>query len=52
VIDARYEQVRRAGQVASQGVPVAVGIGDEGYQQVFIHLFINALCLVMNPPSL
>ena len=51
VIDARYEQVRRADQVVSQGVLVAVGISEEGYQPTFIHLFINALCLDMNPPS-
>ena len=52
VIDARYEQVRRAGQVVSQGVLVAVGISEGGYQPVFIHLFINALCLVMTPFTL
>lgn len=52
VIDARYEQVRRAGQVVSQGVLVAVAISEEGYQPICIHLFINALCLNINPPSL
>jgi transposase-like protein len=34
VIDARYERVRRAGQVVSQGVLVAVGIGEDGYREV------------------
>ena len=34
VIDARYERVRRAGQVVSQGVLVAVGISEEGYREV------------------
>ena len=52
VIDARYEQVRRAGRVVNQGVLVAVGVREEGYQPIFIHLFINALWLDMNPFSL
>ena len=34
VIDARYERVRRAGAVVSQGVLVAVGISQEGYREV------------------
>jgi putative transposase len=34
VIDARYERVRRGGQVMSQGVLVAVGISAEGYREV------------------
>jgi transposase-like protein len=34
VIDARYERVRRAGAVVSQGVLVAVGISAEGYREV------------------
>jgi transposase-like protein len=34
VIDARYERVRRCGQVVSQGVLVAVGISEEGYREV------------------
>ncbi len=34
VIDARYERVRRAGAVVSQGVLVVVGISAEGYREV------------------
>jgi transposase-like protein len=34
VIDARYERVRRAGAVVSQGVLVVVGISEEGYREV------------------
>jgi len=34
VIDARYERVRRAGAVVSQGVLVVVGISQEGYREV------------------
>jgi len=34
VIDARYERVRRAGAVVSQGVLVVVGISHEGYREV------------------
>ncbi len=34
VIDARYERVRRAGPVVSQGVLIVVGISEEGYREV------------------
>ncbi|MGH3848500.1 MAG: IS256 family transposase [Pseudonocardiaceae bacterium] len=34
VIDARYEKVRRGGEVVSQGVLVAVGISAAGYREV------------------
>ncbi len=34
VIDARYERVRRAGAVVSQGVLVVVGISADGYREV------------------
>ena len=34
VIDARYERIRRSGQVVSQGVLVAVGISADGYREV------------------
>jgi transposase-like protein len=34
VLDARYERVRRAGRVVSQGVLVAVGVSAEGYREV------------------
>lgn len=34
VIDARYERVRRAGHVVSQGVLIAVGISEDGYREV------------------
>ena len=32
MIDARYEKVRRGGEVISQGVLIAVGISTEGYR--------------------
>lgn len=34
MIDARYEKVRRGGEVISQGVLLAVGISAEGYREV------------------
>ena len=34
MIDARYEKVRRGGEVISQGVLIAVGIRTEGYREV------------------
>lgn len=34
IFDARYEKVRRGGQVVSQGVLVAIGIGEKGYREV------------------
>jgi putative transposase len=34
IIDARYEKVRRGGEVVSQGVLVAVGISAAGYREV------------------
>jgi transposase-like protein len=34
VIDARYEKVRRGGQVVSQGVLVVIGISAAGYREV------------------
>ena len=33
-IDARYEKIRRGGQVISQGVLLAVGVSTEGYREV------------------
>jgi len=34
IFDARYEKVRRGGQVISQGVLVAIGISAAGYREV------------------
>jgi transposase-like protein len=34
IFDARYEKVRRGGQVVSQGVLVAIGISAAGYREV------------------
>lgn len=34
VVDARYEKVRRGGQVVSQGVLLVVGISPEGYREI------------------
>jgi putative transposase len=34
MIDARYEKVRRGGEVISQGVLLAVGVSAEGYREV------------------
>ena len=34
IIDARYEKVRRGGEVVSQGVLVAIGISATGYREV------------------
>jgi putative transposase len=34
IIDARYEKVRRGGEVVSQGVLVAVGVSATGYREV------------------
>ena len=34
VVEARYEKVRRGGQVASQGVWLVVGISPEGYREI------------------
>ncbi len=34
MIDARYERIRRGGQVVSQGVLLAVGVSTEGYREV------------------
>jgi putative transposase len=34
MIDARYEKVRRGGEVISQGVLLAVGVSEEGYREV------------------
>ncbi len=34
MIDARYEKVRRGGEVISQGVLIVVGISTEGYREV------------------
>src|SRR5512146_1335811 len=34
IIDARYEKVRRGGEVVSQGVLVAIGISAQGYREV------------------
>ena len=34
IFDARYEKVRRGGQVVSQGVLVAIGISATGYREV------------------
>jgi putative transposase len=33
-VDARYEKVRRGGQVVSQGVLLVVGISPEGYREI------------------
>lgn len=34
MIDARYEKVRRGGEVISQGVLLAVGVSEEGHREV------------------
>jgi transposase-like protein len=34
MIDARYEKVRRGGEVISQGVLLAVGVSEEGFREV------------------
>lgn len=34
IIDARYEKVRRGGEVISQGVLLAVGVSEEGHREV------------------
>ncbi len=34
MIDARYEKVRRGGEVISQGVLLAVGVSEDGYREV------------------
>ena len=34
VVDARYEKIRRAHRVVSQGVLIVVGISEEGYREV------------------
>ena len=34
MIDARYEKIRRGGEVISQGVLLAVGVSAEGYREV------------------
>ena len=33
-VDARYEKVRRAGQVVSQGVLIAYGVRDDGFREI------------------
>ena len=34
IVDARYEKVRRGGQIVSQGVLIVVGIDTDGYREV------------------
>src|SRR5438445_689832 len=34
MIDARYEKVRRGGEVISQGVLLTVGVSEDGYREV------------------
>jgi len=34
VVDARYEKVRRGGEVISQGVLIAIGINEKGHREV------------------
>lgn len=34
MIDARYEKIRRGGEVISQGVLIAVGVSQDGYREV------------------
>ena len=34
MIDARYEKIRRGGEVISQGVLIAVGVSEKGYREV------------------
>lgn len=34
MVDARYEQMRHAGRVVSQGVLIVAGVGDDGRREI------------------